>query len=152
MEESKEVVFAEVYQILRCIDKEKVMKIPAPILQQIRDERDKNIPVEIDWENLLEKERFCKNTINILGYFNYYYWAESKEEKENLAKIYNIPIIKEEIGEITDVFNTSKPNKELNNNYKNVEQQLTVTAENAVQNTGRRNSILNMIKNLFSRK
>lgn len=91
MEAPRDIIYAEVFELLRNMDKEKVMKIPREILTEINDGRNKEIKIEYNWDDLIHKEKFYPDTINILGYLNYTYWAETEEEKEELRKIYNIP-------------------------------------------------------------
>ncbi len=91
MEMPRDIIYAEVFELLRNMDKEKVMKIPREILTEINDGRNRDITIEYDWNNGLNNEHFYPDTINILGYINYTYWAETEEEKEELRKIYNIP-------------------------------------------------------------
>ena len=99
MEIPRDIIYAEVYELLKNMEKEKVMKIPREILLQIDSGRNRDITIEYDWDNGLNNENFYPDTINILGYLNYKYWAETEEEREELKKLYNIPekVIPEEI-------------------------------------------------------
>jgi len=76
------VVYSEIYEILRQIDKLYVMKIPVDILSKIKEKRDPFYKVDINWNIPLEEQNFHEDTINILGWFNYNYWTEGKEKKE----------------------------------------------------------------------
>lgn len=91
MDVPRDIVYAEIYEILKNIDKKKVMKIPIDIINTIKEERNKNIEFNIDWsESKITNTDFSGDTINILGYFNYHYWTESNDEKKKLRKNYGI--------------------------------------------------------------
>ena len=51
-------VYSELYEILKNIDKNKVMKLPKDIIDKIIKNRDVNIPVIIDWSRSLESQNF----------------------------------------------------------------------------------------------
>lgn len=108
MEEPRDIVYAEVFELLKNIDKTKVMRIPREILEEIDRGRNKEIKIEYDWDDLVNKEKFYPDTLNIIGYLNYTYWADTEEEKENLKKIYNIP---EEV-EVKEMFELKPPREE----------------------------------------
>ena len=79
MDTTKDIVFAEVYEILKNIEKEKVMKIPSDIINMIKNGRNIRLDINIDWAEPLQNQGFCKDTINIIGYFNKHYWLEHEE-------------------------------------------------------------------------
>ena len=79
MDTTKDIVFAEVYEILKNIEKEKVMKIPPYFINMIKNGRNIRLDINIDWTKPLQSQGFCKDTINIIGYFNKYYWLEHEE-------------------------------------------------------------------------
>ena len=75
-------VYAEVYELLRNMDREKVMRIPNEILSDIDRRRNKNIVVKYDWNNIVDGEHFYPDTLNIIGYLNDAYWSNKDEDKE----------------------------------------------------------------------
>ena len=88
METSIDIVYAEVFEILKNISKEKVALIPKDIILRIREKRNVRYEVNIDWSKELDESQISKDAINIIGYFNYEYWTQDKEEKLKLEKIY----------------------------------------------------------------
>lgn len=96
MNENKGIIYTEVYEILKNIDKMKVMKIPIDILNTIIRERDKSHIVDIDWSKSLEEQNLHEDTINVLGWINLSFWAETEDEKEKLKNIYLNNIIQSE--------------------------------------------------------
>lgn len=89
METSIDIVYAEVFEILKNISKEKVALIPKDIILRIREKRNVRYEVNIDWSKELDESQISKDAINIIGYFNYEYWTQDKEEKLKLKKIYS---------------------------------------------------------------
>ena len=88
METSIDIVYAEVFEILKNISKEKVALIPRDIILRIKEKRNVRYEVNIDWSKELDESQISKDAINIIGYFNYEYWTQDKEEKLKLKKIY----------------------------------------------------------------
>lgn len=89
METSIDIVYAEVFEILKNISKEKVALIPRDIILRIKEKRNVRYEVNIDWSKELDESQISKDAINIIGYFNYEYWTQDKEEKLKLKKIYS---------------------------------------------------------------
>ena len=81
METSIDIVYAEVFEILKNISKEKVALIPRDIILRIKEKRNVRYEVNIDWSKELDESQISKDAINIIGYFNYEYWTQDKEEK-----------------------------------------------------------------------
>ena len=79
METSIDIVYAEVFEILKNISKEKVALIPKDIILRIREKRNVRYEVNIDWSKELDESQISKDAINIIGYFNYEYWTQYKE-------------------------------------------------------------------------
>ena len=74
-------VYAEVYELLRNMDREKVMRIPKEILSDIDRRRNKNIVVKYDWNNIVDGEHFYPDTLNIIGYLNDTYWSDTSDKE-----------------------------------------------------------------------
>ena len=89
METSIDIVYAEVFEVLKNISKEKVALIPRDIILRIKEKRNVRYEVNIDWSKELDESQISKDAINIIGYFNYEYWTQDKEEKLKLKKIYS---------------------------------------------------------------
>lgn len=87
-EENKGIVFAELYEIFKNIEKEKVMKIPSQILEIIKKQRDPNLNIKINWNAPLENQKLHEDTINVLGWINLNFWAETQDEKDRLIEIF----------------------------------------------------------------
>ena len=88
METSIDIVYAEVFEVLKNISKEKVALIPRDIILRIKEKRNVRYEVNIDWSKELDESQISKDAINIIGYFNYEYWTQDEEEKLKLEKIY----------------------------------------------------------------
>lgn len=82
MEEPIDIVYAEVFEILKNIEKEKVMKIPKHILKEINSKRNREINVKYDWNKPLVEQRFFSDTINIIAYFNNTFWIDKQTIKK----------------------------------------------------------------------
>ena len=78
MKEDIGVVYSELYEILKNINKEKVMKISPKIIDKIINERDKNYEPKINWNKPLTQQNINQNTKNILAWINLKYWAREK--------------------------------------------------------------------------
>lgn len=84
---NKEIVYAEVYEILSYMDKITVMQIPIEILTLFKEKRDKNYISRIDKQDIFNKNNIQKETLDTLAYLDLHYWA-NPEEKKMLLKIY----------------------------------------------------------------
>jgi hypothetical protein len=87
MKEDIGVVYSELYEILKNINKEKVMKISPKIIDKIINERDKNYEPKINWNKPLTEQDINQNTKNILAWINLKYWASDEEKDLLLEKI-----------------------------------------------------------------
>ena len=87
MKEDIGVVYSELYEILKNINKEKVMKISPKIIDKIINERDKNYEPKINWNKPLTQQNINQNTKNILAWINLKYWASDEEKDLLLEKI-----------------------------------------------------------------
>ena len=81
------IVYSELYEILKNINKEKVMKIPPKVINKIINERDENYEVKINWNKSLTEQDINQNTKNILAWINLKYWASEEEKDILLEKI-----------------------------------------------------------------
>lgn len=81
------IAYAEVFEILSCMNKQMVMKIPMEILEVIKKEKKENYISKIDKNDLFNIDNVCKQTRNILAWINFEYWA-TEEEKKRLKEIY----------------------------------------------------------------
>lgn len=79
--------YAEVYEILSYMDKFTVMKIPVEILENIRNNRNKNYISNIDPNNLFNMKNINKQTIEVLACLDINYWM-NEEKKKTLKKKY----------------------------------------------------------------
>ena len=83
----KSLVYSEVYEILKNIEKEKVMLIPEEIIKKIKSNVDPNYKDKIDWSKRLSVQNLQADTINIIGYFNYNFWCETDDKKRRYREI-----------------------------------------------------------------
>ena len=89
------IAMQESYQIIKKMGNKYFMLIPEDIRNRIENIRDKNYIFKYDENKTLEEQNVQKETLDILSYLNITYWC-SKEEKEELLKIYRENSIKEE--------------------------------------------------------
>ncbi len=83
----KSLVYSEVYEILKNIEKEKVMLIPEEIIKKIKSNVDPNYKDKIDWSKRLSVQNLQADTINIIGYFNYNFWCDTDDKKRRYREI-----------------------------------------------------------------
>ena len=83
----KSLVYSEVYEILKNIEKEKVMLIPEEIIKKIKSNVDPNYKDKIDWSKKLAVQNLQADTINIIGYFNYNFWCDTDDKKRKYREI-----------------------------------------------------------------
>ena len=83
----RSLVYSEVYEILKNIEKEKVMLIPEEIIKKIKSNVDPNYKDKIDWSKKLAVQNLQADTINIIGYFNYNFWCDTDDKKRKYREI-----------------------------------------------------------------
>ena len=83
----RSLVYSEVYEILKNIEKEKVMLIPEEIIKKIKSNVDPNYKDKIDWSKKLSVQNLQADTINIIGYFNYNFWCDTDDKKRKYREI-----------------------------------------------------------------
>lgn len=79
---SDEIVYAEVFEILSCMKKEEVMKIPVELLEFFRKERSKTYRTRIDRNDLFNPDNITQRTVNLLGWLIIDYMANEEEKAE----------------------------------------------------------------------
>jgi len=84
MQEEQKRVYCELSEIFKNIDKEKVMKIPIEILEEIKKNTNEDVRIHIDWDRPLSEQELSEDTLNILGWINVAFWTEGAEEKQKL--------------------------------------------------------------------
>lgn len=82
--ENRKIVYSELYEILRNIEKDKVMQIPSYIIKEIIYGRDKEYKVIINWNKPLTEQKFNEDTINVLGWINSKFWKQNEKEELSL--------------------------------------------------------------------
>lgn len=78
-------VYSEVYEILKYMDKEVVMKVPIEILTNIKNKRDLKYKTKIDYKDIFNPNNVLPETIEILNWIDINFWMSS-EKKEKLLK------------------------------------------------------------------
>lgn len=101
-------VYAEVFEILKCMDKTDVMKIPVEILTKIKDYKDDNYILKIDKNDVFNRANVMPETIKYIAWLDVNFW-ESKDEKERLKKKYiekknKEEMIKRQIYKVNGIF------------------------------------------------
>lgn len=77
--------YSEVYEILKYMNKEVVMKIPIEILDKIKNKRDLNYKSKIDKEDIFNPDNVLPKTIELLNWIDVNFWM-SEDKKEKLQK------------------------------------------------------------------
>lgn len=67
--------YKELFEILGCMDKMTVMKIPMDILQTIKNKKDNYYKTRIDRKDLFNEQNVSSETIDMLCYFYKNYWS-----------------------------------------------------------------------------
>lgn len=91
---NQEHAYQEIYDILKNMDKQKVMKIPNEILEFIIKNRNTNYQSKVDKNDLLNPENIDERTCNIITWLNLNFWCNRKE-KETINSILNQNEIKQ---------------------------------------------------------
>ena len=78
-------MYAEVFEILGCMNKQEVMRIPVNILEFIKQERSKTYQTRIDKYDLFNPDNVDQRTINLLAWIMINYMAD-EEEKNKLIE------------------------------------------------------------------
>ena len=87
MDEINQIAYAEVMQVLKYFDSNLVMKIPVELLEYFKEHQKKDLIVNIDKEDIFNKNNISKDALALLAYIDMEYWA-NEEEKRELKKVY----------------------------------------------------------------
>lgn len=87
MDEINQIAYAEVMQVLKYFDRNLVMKIPVELLEYFKEHQKKDLIVNIDKEDIFNKNNISKDALALLAYIDMEYWA-NEEEKRKLKKVY----------------------------------------------------------------
>ena len=110
MDEINQIAYAEVMQVLKYFDRNLVMKIPVELLEYFKEHQKKDLIVNIDKEDIFNKNNISKDALALLAYIDMEYWA-NEEEKRELKKVYMENEKKHQI-ELSEKY-------EYNNNFNN---------------------------------
>lgn len=106
--------YEEVYEILGCMDKRTVMKIPEHILKDIKDKRNINYKTKVNRDDIFNEKNVSKEAIDLLCWLDYNYWMDESRKRE-VDKICNEKYIKNEI-ETKEKYNPEEMFKNKKNN------------------------------------
>lgn len=104
--------YSEVYEILSCMNKSIVMKVPFEILQVIKENRNMDYTSKIDKDDLFNLNNISKDTVNVLAWLDVNYWI-SNEKKENLKVAFKNDIKTSKGEEISDFENMKRRNNKI---------------------------------------
>lgn len=104
--------YSEVYEILSCMNKSIVMKVPFEILQVIKENRNMDYTSKIDKDDLFNLNNISKDTVNVLAWLDVNYWI-SNEKKENLKVAFKNDIKTSKGKEISDFENMKRKNNKI---------------------------------------
>lgn len=141
--------YSEVFEILKILDKNIVMKIPINLLENLKNNKSKEYIPNISKTIPLDKQKLKQKTLNLLAYLNLNYWA-SPEEKKELLEIYNN---NEKRIEKSKEIKYSLDNLFKNTTNENIEE-IENTLEQSVTEYKKENiwtKFINKIKNFFKK-
>ena len=104
--------YSEVYEILSCMNKSIVMKVPFEILQVIKENRNMDYTSKIDKDDLFNLNNISNDTVNVLAWLDVNYWI-SNEKKENLKVAFKNDIKTSKGEEISDFENMKRKNNKI---------------------------------------
>ena len=81
MDERISIAYTEVYEILGCMDKLQVMKVPLKTLNKIKDNRKKDYITKVDKNDIFNKNNISREALSILAYLNLNYWVDQNKKK-----------------------------------------------------------------------
>ena len=84
MNRDEKIAYAEVDEILNCIEESYKSRVPKKVRLFFKEERDKEHKVSIDINKPLENQNLKRQTIVLLAMINLNYWCDSEEEKQEL--------------------------------------------------------------------
>lgn len=84
MNRDEKIAYAEVDEILNCIEESYKNRVPKKVRLFFHEERDKEHKVSIDTNKPLENQNLKRQTIVLLAMINLNYWCDSEEEKQEL--------------------------------------------------------------------
>ena len=85
--EVTKIAYAEVLEILNYVDSSLVAKIPVGVLEYFEEASKKDISVNIDKEDIFNKNNISRDALALLAYIDMEYWA-NKEERREFKKTY----------------------------------------------------------------
>lgn len=142
MEEEVKIANSEIFEILSYMDKQQVMKIPVSLLENFKNNRQKDYISRIDKNDIYNKNNISKRALRILAYLNVNYWVDENKKAELVEQyrkndIKNMEKLKEEYP--IDIFENRKTEE------KQIEQQIMqINKENIFKNLW--NKILKFFK------
>ena len=151
MDEATKEAYAEVFEVLKYMDRNIVMKIPLDIIELFSQNKNDNYKSKIDYNDIFNKNNISKKALNILAWLNINYFS-SIEEKQNLIKIYRENDYKEEQKK-KEIYNSENIFKYKENIVKNSKKN-TITEETSIVEYKEKNflqKIFDKIKYLFKK-
>lgn len=104
--------YSEVYEILSCMDKSIVMKVPFELLLVIKENRNMDYTSKINKDDLFNLNNISKDAINVLAWLDANYWI-SNEKKENLKAVFKNDMKTSKSEEIFDFKNVKRKNNKI---------------------------------------
>ena len=110
MEEEKRKAYSEVVEILKLIEKEKLLeKIPFEVIELIKSNADPTYKPNISKEIPIEDQNLRKETYSIMGWIASKYWDEEPSIDNNISEIKEQNSTEtEELGNIENVEETTE--------------------------------------------
>ena len=87
MDKETKEIYSEVYEILMCLGKRFIEKIPHKLMNLIKEEKLDSYNPKYDLSLPLEEQNIKEETIDMIALFYLNYWCESEEGKQEFIKV-----------------------------------------------------------------
>lgn len=139
--------YEEVYEILMCMDKDAVNKIPETLFNEIKEKRDIHYYTKVDKRDIFNENNISKEAMDLLCYIDYNYWM-SDEQKRNINSIN----YKKEMADEEEKIKKYDPNDIFKNRDENKNTDNKETALIEIKEDNLIDKIIKKIKNWFKKK
>lgn len=139
--------YEEVYEILKCMDRDVVNKIPESLFNEIQEKRNIHYYTKVDKKDIFNENNISKEAMDLLCYIDYNYWM-SDEEKRNINSIN----YKKEMAEEEEKIKKYNPNDIFKNKNENKNADNIETALIEVEEDNLLEKIIKKIRNWFKKK
>ena len=83
------MVYSEVYEILKYMDKQVVMKIPIDVLNNIKKNRDIDYKTKINPKDLFNPNNVLPMTMVVMNFIDINYWMDESKKRKIINDFHN---------------------------------------------------------------